>query len=205
MTKKNLAVTEKEYPARYHYLVCWSSIFAGAFVGVGLGFLLHIYGMAISLSAFSSSQEGASVIAVGGLLGMLVGVIASMAAAGFVAGYLGRYHYYHIHGGVIYGFITWSLALLMSAVIAGPMMHYVSLYENSLTHTVTVESSTSNTTKENKITTIKQKKDTNLAVAKVGPTELAWTGWIVFALFFVGALSSCIGACCGMRCKRQEE
>ena len=34
----------------------------------------------------------------------------------------------------------------MSAIIAGPMMHYVSLYENSLTHTATVETSIANTT-----------------------------------------------------------
>ena len=40
--------------------------------------------------------------------------------------------------------------------------------------------------------------------AEINPTQLAWGGWLVFLLFFVGAISSCIGATCGMRCKRED-
>jgi hypothetical protein len=209
MINENLSVTEKEYMIHRRYRICWSAIFSGALVGVGLGFLLYLYSAAISLSAFSSSAHGASVIAIGGLLGMLIGVIASMATAGFVAGYLGRYHYYHIHGGVIYGFITWSLALLMSILIAGPMMHYVSSYENALTHRVNMETpkvmvNDDATANDAKSTIFTHKNKTNSTVAELTPTELAGSGWIVFVLFFVGALSSCIGACFGMQCKRAE-
>lgn len=209
MINENPIVTDKVYMLHHLYRVCWTAVFAGAFVGVGLGFLLHLYGVAISLSAFSSTQNGASVIAIGGALGMLVGVIASMAAAGFVAGYLGRFHYYRIHGGVIYGFITWSLIILMSALISGPLMNYVSLYGNSLSRSVIVNTPKVNVTNdstENNVSTpiIKHKNSTNQPVAEINPTQLAWGGWLVFLLFFVGAISSCIGATCGMRCKRED-
>ncbi len=204
MTKENLIVTEREYPIHHHYRVCWSAIFAGTFVGLGLAFLLHLYGMAISLSAFSSSPTGASVIAIGGFLGMLVGVIASMATAGFVAGYLGRFHYHHIKGGIIYGFITWSLILLMSAIMAGPVMNYVSLNTNYATGSKLTDTSKVNVTNEPTSPRIKNNKNADSPVVEITPTELAWSGWVIFALFFVGALSSCIGACCGMQCKREE-
>jgi len=204
MTKEHLIVTEREYPIHHHYRICWSSIFAGTFVGLGLGFLLHLYSLAISLSAFSSSSSGASVIAIGGFLGMLVGVIASMATAGFVSGYLGRYHYHHIKGGVIYGFVTWSLILLMSVIIAGPVMHYVSLNKTYISGSTLSDTSTVKVTNETTSPRIKHDKKTKSSVAEITPTELAWGGWIIFALFFVGALSSCIGACYGMQCKKEE-
>jgi hypothetical protein len=203
MAKEKLIVTEETDLIHRHYRICWSALFAGALVGVGLGFLLHLYGLAISLSAYSSSPNGASIIAIGGFLGMLVGVIAATATSGFVSGYLGRYHYHHIKGGVIYGFVTWVLALLISIILAGPVMNYVSLNKNSITGSSQVETSTVKVTDKATSPRIKQDKKTNL-VAEITPTELAWSGWVLFALFFLGALSSCIGACYGMQCKREE-
>lgn len=181
--------------------ICWSAIFSGAFVGIGLGFLLHLYGMAISLSAFSSSINGAKVIAIGGFLGMLVGVIASMMASGFVAGYLGRFHYQPVHGGVIYGFVTWSLIIFLSAIMIGPMQNYIVAYGNTLTHSV-VSSDVKTTSLTVNSNTVKIEKNNN-ETATVSKNALAWAGWIIFILFFVGALSSCIGAICGMHCKRE--
>lgn len=205
MTKEPLVVTEKDYPSHFHYRICWSAIFAGSIVGLGLAFLLHMYGLAIGLSAYSASDTGATAIAMGGLLGMLIGVIAAMATAGFVSGYLGRHHYYHLHGGIIYGFITWSLILLISAVAAGPIMHYVTLSEKSLSQTVITENVSGDTTKTTKASAVKLVKKGTPAPAEITTTQLAWSGWVVFALFFIGALSCCIGACYGMRCTREIE
>lgn len=202
----NLSRVEKDYGAVCCQRVCWSAIFSGVVVGLGLGFLLHLYGVAISLSALSSGTNGAPVIAIGGLLGLLVGVIASMGIAGFVSGYLGRFHYYPLHGGVMYGFITWSLILFITALSAGPIGHYMDLYgktvaRSSVVHTpgiMVVSDTVDNGTETKKVVVVKENK------ANVTPTQLAWGGWVVFALFLVGALSSCVGACCGIRCKRES-
>lgn len=200
--------TVNENPMNCNYKICWSAIFAGAFVGLGLGFLLHLYGTAISLSAYSSSASGASVIAIGGFLGLLVGIIASMLTAGFVAGYLGRCHYYHTSGGIIYGFITWSLCLVMSVLLAGALMQYISTYthgvKNSIENTPKVQLTNKHSANDNNVPIPTHQNTTDETATKVTPSELAWSGWILFILFFIGALSSCIGASLGMNCKREE-
>ena len=182
--------------------VCWAAVLAGALVGVGLGFLLNLFSMAIGLSAYSSTPTGAEVLAIGGVIGLLIGVIAAMGTAGFVSGYLGRFHHCYCHGGVLYGFITWSLALMLSAVLIIPMSHYVSFYEENLSPSVASVEMT-NAIAGNNAMTGEQNPAQNVS-AHTQAKNLAWSGWILFGLFFIGALSSCIGACYGMRCKREE-
>lgn len=182
--------------------VCWSAIITGALVGVGLGFLLNLFALAMGLSAYSSSTDGATVIAIGGLIGLLIGVIVSMAAAGFVAGFLGRFYHCYCHGGVIYGFVTWSLALILSALLIMPMKHYVTLYESNLNRSaVTAQLSTPNVDVTDNS---KAKAKANAPEVTMEPKHLAWSGWIIFILFIIGAFSSCIGACFGMRCRNEK-
>jgi hypothetical protein len=182
----------------------WSAIFAGAFTGVGLNFLLQLYGIAIGLSAYSSSPSGgATTIAIGGFLGLIVGVIAAMIAAGYVTGYLGKFYHCYCHGGIIYGFLTWSMALVLSAVMLFPFTHYASAYTralspsvevtNALPHPIQIKPDTSSSTKEG--------GGTKPAI-KVTPSTLTGSSWVIFVLFFIGALSSCIGACWGLSCKK---
>lgn len=180
----------------------WTAIFAGALVGVGLVFLLNIYSMAIGLSAYTSTPAGATVVAIGGVLGLLIGIIAAMAAAGFVAGYLGRFYHCYCHGGVIYGFITWSLALMLSAILIMPMTHYVSFYEENLDPNLTP---TQVSTADVSVSVAPQQNAPAQAMMTANPKHLAWNGWILFSFFFLGAISSCIGACYGMNCKKEEE
>lgn len=182
--------------------VCWAALFAGAFVGVGLGFLLNLFGMAIGLSAYSSTPNGATVIAIGGVIGLLIGAIAAMGTAGFVAGYLGRFHHCYCHGGVLYGFITWSLALILSALLIIPMSHYVSFYEDNLNPSFAPVEISHAVTGAN--VDAVNPNNPSTPPASVQSKHLAWSGWVLFILFFVGALSSCIGGCYGMRCKRDE-
>lgn len=207
MINKEALVTDvRNHPHLIHHL-CWSALFGGALVGLGLSFLLQLYSTAISLSAYSSTPQGASVIAVGGFIGLIIGVIATMIAAGFVSGYLGRFHFHHHSGGIIYGFITWSLVIFLSAIMIGPMAHYLSSYGNSLTNAVVIEnvSLTDNNTAVSDNATVHQHKKVTQENVAVSADKLAWGGWIMFILFFIGAISSCVGACCGMHCKRQCE
>jgi uncharacterized membrane protein len=201
----NLPATHCDYhPPR----IGWSSILAGALVGVGLGFLLHLFSVAIGLSAYSSSADGAKIIAIGGILGLLIGVIASMGVAGFVAGYLGRYHYCHCHGGVIYGFLTWSIALLLSAIFVIPLTHYMSSYTNDLAPSAVITKPVTQALNDNATNDTLSERNIDRTTAQPTPTEkeaFAWSAWIVFVLFFIGALASCIGACCGMSCRRHTE
>lgn len=169
----NEPVIREMAPERYR--ICWSAIFCGGLIGLGLGFLLHLYGIAISLNVFTASASKTMVLVIGGLLGMLVGVIASMATAGFVAGYLGRYHYYHIKGGVIYGFTTWSVILLMSAILSQPLMHYETKYSESLI----LSSASPSTVQKN--STVNPANDQALPVPALSAAQLNWSGWVLFS------------------------
>jgi hypothetical protein len=184
----------------------WTAIFAGALVGVGLGFLLNMFSMAIGLSAYTTTSTHTTAIAVGGVLGILIGVIVTMGVAGFVAGYLGRFYNCYCHGGVIHGFITWTLVLMLSALLIGSINRYVSFYEENLDPAlVPSQISTANTPASNVTAdvTAEQPNAPEQAIDE-NPKHLAWSGWILFISFFLGAFSSCIGACYGMRCKKEE-
>lgn len=178
--------------------LCWTAIFAGALVGLGLGFLLNLFGVAIGLSAYHSNQNE-TLIAIGGVVGLLIGVIIAMGVSGFVAGYAGRFRHCYCHWGVIYGFVTWSLTLILSALLVIPTMHYMALYEESLNPAL-VATEISKASEAKTSTTKEQAASTALNQTVKHPASL---GWVVFILFFVGAFSSCLGACWGMRCKKE--
>ncbi len=180
-----------------HTRICWSAIIAGALVGLGLAFLLNIFAMAIGLSAYSSTSSGANMLAIGGAIGLLIGVIVSMGTAGFVAGYFGRFYHCYCHGGVVYGFVTWSLTLILSALLILPLTRYVTVYEKNLAPSVASVAISPETT------TVSAQPVGNTPVTNttVDTKHLACSSWVLFILFFVGAFSSCLGACYGMRCK----
>lgn len=198
----------------HHRSICWKAIFAGAFVGMGLTFLLNLFGLAIGLTAFTLNQSGAVALVAGGFIGMLIGIIISMGLAGFTAGYLGRRPGCHPHHlGLAYGFTTWSVVLVLTALMATHITHYATTYANMVSHStfimndtqstasVTVNTDTTPATSK-KMTT--QKENTKTITATTNTETMAWGAFIIFILFFIGAISSCVGACLGMGCKRDE-
>lgn len=202
-------ITEKETITLHDYGHChpfkrisWAAIFVGALVGIGLSFLLNLFGIAIGLSAFTTSTDGAIVLAWGGLIGIIIGVIAAMLVAGYAAGYLGRHYCPQRNLGILYGFTTWTVALLLTAIIATQVSSYVATYSNSITNAVFVVPSESNASTPAVINT--DNKNTDTTKVAVSPTDLATGAFSVFALFFIGALASCAGACLGMNCNKEE-
>lgn len=193
-----------------HHRISWSAIIIGALVGTGLGFLLNLFGMAIGLSAFSAPTEGGTMtFAIGGFLGLLIAVIAGMLAAGYAAGYVGRMCCSSTSFGVLYGFATWTLTLIFSAMLVGAVSNYVAVYANRA----------ANVAMSNDIRSFAQPQaaqtngQADAAVSnqlKPNPDNLmdlsdaAWMAFVAFVLFFIGALSSCIGALWGMGCCKRE-
>lgn len=181
--------------------ISWSAIIVGALVAMGLGFLLNLFSFAIGLSVFSSNSEGAEVLAVGGAVGILVGIIASMLAAGYAAGYLGRSYCPRRNLGILYGFTTWCLALLLSALLAAHSNSYLVNYTANISnaHIVTAEGNNANQTPNVAI----KNSNTNNQI-NISSQSMAWTAFTVFVLFFVGAVSTCVGAYCGMSCRTED-
>lgn len=182
--------------------ISWSAIFAGAIVGVGLGFLLNLFGVAIGLSAFSMTESGGLSLMLGGLVGLIIATIAAMFFGGLTAGYLGRLYVPKRNLGLIYGFTTWSVSIILTALLAAYVGNYVNDYSTNITHqsvTVTQEKVVTKSTKAHE-----EQKVSSMPI-KDASTGIAVGAFVIFALFFIGAFSSCLGAHYGMRCRCGDE
>ncbi len=182
----------------------WTAVIVGGLVGVGLTFLLGLFSTAIGLSAFSTGSDGAVTIAVGGFIGVIIGILVSMFVSGFVAGYLGRPYTMGRNLGVLYGFTAWCLALLFTVALAAPLGRYVSAYTyfvstpNAMAFEIRPPVVVENVVPE-KVTPAVVAADQKAA------TTLAVGAFIIFILFFLGALASCFGGSCAMSCCKSDD
>lgn len=191
-----------------HY-ISWSAIVIGALVAVGLGFLLNLFGMAIGLSAFSSPTEGGTAaFAIGGFLGLLIAVIAAFATAGFASGYLGRLCCPGRNLGIVYGFATWALALILSAIMAGALSKYAAVYTHGTVSNLSDTSYSAPANAQNAKADEQQnaRAEVNRQMKPdsgnlLNLSDAAWMMFVVFLLFFIGAFSCCVGAYYGMSCR----
>ncbi|MDI1351669.1 MAG: hypothetical protein PSV35_02705, partial [bacterium] len=150
---------------------------------------------------------GAVVLAIGGLIGILIGVIASMFVGGYAAGYLGRLYSPMRNHGILYGFITWTVALMLTAVVTGFLSNYLTTYSNKVSNSVFVVPANKEHATEQVIvesTPSSMAKEQKTVKVTATPNSLFWGAFSVFILFFVGAFASCVGASWGMCCKRND-
>lgn len=205
MTNETTDASNCSYPMHLFKRISWTAIFVGALVAIGLGFLLNLFGIAIGLTAFTLEKDGALVLAAGGLIGILIGAIVSMLAAGYTAGYLGRFHCPQRNFGILYGFTTWSLAIVLSAGIGAQISSYVTSYSNTISHSVLVTTQEKSHPSEASTPSVNTNQKVNkMSEETVLANNLAYAASSVFTIFFVGALASCFGACWGMSCKRDD-
>ena len=182
----------------------WSAVIVGALVGIGITFLLNLFSIAISLSAFNvNSATGAATIAVGGLVGIAIGIIASMFTAGWVAGYLGRPHCFKRNLGILYGFTAWCLAFLIGVFVASHVGHYVAAYTSFISHPAVIVATSGDMMK---MDAMPAAASTEVVVTQKAVQDLAISAFVVFLLFFLSALAACFGGHCGMcyRCGNEK-
>jgi len=176
--------------------ISWSAIILGALIAVGLSFLLNLFSLAIGLSVFHMSDTGAITLAVGGLIGMLIGSIAVMFFSGWVAGFLGRNRCNKGCCGGLYGLGVWCLALILTAIIASSLGRLVVPNNNYL---ATPAYSSLAATTHDAAPVISTNRG-NPDQAMVNTDKIGMGAFVIFALFFCGALASIIGGYCGIRC-----
>lgn len=183
----------------HHKCVSWSAIILGALVGVGLSFLINLFGLAIGLTAFVTKDDTTS-LAIGGFVGLIIGGVAAMFVAGWVSGYLARPACPKRHLGELYGFATWCLTLVFSIWLATGISDFV----NRANYTV-------NPHGQSVMTTVNPNAPS--ATTAAGGTEgsqvtvntantvnpISVSIFATFFLFFIGALASAFGGRCGMR------
>jgi len=207
-------VYEHDLTSKYKTTGClkhlsWTAVFVGALVGVGLAFLLNLFSVAIGLSLVAS-KAGTTTFAVGGFIALLICAIVSMFVGGWTAGYLGRPFCTRRNLGVAHGFTAWVLALLITVLSIGPMSHYVMAYSSFITN----PSATAMPIPARDMSNMPRASSDNAqgrdTTADNTPSDKTMKGltagmFIVFILFFVGALAACFGGHCGMSYRRDED
>jgi MFS family permease len=191
--------------------ISWTAIFVGALVGVGLSFLLNVFSAAISLSVFSMSSQGGATFAIGGLIGVIIGVVVAMYVAGWVSGYLGRPYCTRRNLGILYGFVAWCVALIITTLLASKLMEHTIAYSNFITSpTSMVEHDMMRSTPTPATTATARARAAVHEARNTTPQEDVITGFsvgafIVFALFYIGAFAACVGGYYGMLYKGDEQ
>ncbi len=180
------------HPNECHCLA-WKPIIAGTLVAIGLSFLLNLFSVATGLAAFTTNSEGVQTLALGGLLGTAIGIVASMFAAGWLTGYLSQRRCYKRHLGALYGFLTWCLSLIVAIFLASHIQEYIAFYGHFLSGTTDVI-----------VTNAASGKQVVVDSDGMRSSSLVISTYIVFALFFLSAFASALGGHCGMRhCDKQ--
>lgn len=136
-------------------------------------------------------------------------IVVTTFVGGFTSGYLGRMCCPHHHLGTIYGFTTWVVALMLSAIIATHVGNYVDNFKHNVSATVVMDNNASGPIVKAK------SKETSAPAQNVqiiaDKKDMAMSALVLFALFFLGALFSCLGAawafCCDKSrcCKPQDD
>ena len=189
--------------------ISWSAIIFSALIGFGLTFLFNMFALSIGLSAFTSGPDGNTTLVVSGFVGLVAAAFVSMFIAGLISGYLGRPYCAKRNLGELYGFGTWSVVLLLTIFLVANLgqllTHYnyivdrntttVSYTNNQAAPLVTEQTKTHADNTSNTHVTVNTEKATNA----VGQAT-----FIIFFLFFIGALASMFGGRVGMNCRRSE-
>ena len=168
----------------------WQPVIAGALAAVGFGFLLNLFSAAIGLTAFTTNSDGIETLAFSGLVASSLGIVASMFAAGYLAGYLGNRHCTKRHLGSLYGFLAWCVALIIMVILADYMAKYVVYYTHFISGTPVVTPGAAANTG---------------AIHTTSEKALVISTYIVFVLFFLSAFASSFGGHCGMRYVERNE
>jgi len=189
--------------------ISWSAILFSALIGFGLTFLFNMFAISIGLSAFSSSPDGNTTLAVSGFVGLVVASFVSMFIAGWISGYLGRPYCNKRNLGELYGFGTWSAALLLTIILVANVGQVVTHYNYMVDRNTTTVSYTNRPTApavtETKVVRGGKTADTHITVnAEKATNAVGQTTFIIFFLFFIGAIASMFGGRCGMSCRSSE-
>jgi hypothetical protein len=188
--------------------IVWGAVIIGTLVAVGLSFLLNLFGIAIGLSAFTTTADGTMSLAIGGFLGMLIGSIIVMFFAGWVTGYLGRTSCYNRHFGALYGLTTWCLALIVTLLLATSINAFISSSSRTMltpqaAFTKNIEGPISS-----HINVVQQVLSDITSTAtgdnKTTPAEKEAHGIglsfaLIFIIFFLSAAACCFGGYHGMK------
>lgn len=182
--------------------ISWSAIIIGTLFAIGFEFLINLFGFGIGLAAYSSNA-GTTTLEMGGFIAAVLSVMIPLFFAGFISGYIGRLSCVNERLGLIYGFTTWCLALVVSILLVSSAAKFVTVQYETFTNPTSIVTSLTNTSSSSENTVSKAHENAgmqkNTTMTQEESKSAAKSLLMLFLLFFVGALSSSYGGYVGMR------
>lgn len=178
--------------------ISWSAIFIAAFVAIGFSFLLNLFSTAIGLSIYRVNAEGVTALTMGGMLAFAVGIIVTMFISGWIAGFVGRSPCEKKYCGCLHGFGAWCVSLVLLILLAMPFTRFVSNYTNYLANTTVTNTYAAPSSIMNKNIVTSPQNEQNI-------NDLGKGAFVLFLMFFLGALASTCGGHVGTICCEKKE
>ena len=200
MRRENMRMDNANTQANQCGIDCisWSAIIVGAFLSLGLSFLLNLFSTAIGLSVYHFTEQGMGTLAVGGVIGLAIGSIVVLYFSGWVAGFLGRNRCCNKSCGCLYGIATWCLGLVLLILLANFTGHFLVnfisflVYPTYLTGHI-VDAATTEAIKAHVLNPG--------ALSDILSGTSAAGSFAVFILFFLGAIACTYGGHCGIQAR----
>lgn len=181
----------------YWQSISWPAIFSGVLAGFALNFLFNLVILALGISIFNLDAQGSSIFSYIGIICYLVSSFITMYIVGWVAGRLTPPLLKRWWGALI-GFIAWSLLLIVTIVLLTNVIQFVSFHSTFTSHPNMVAIRIANDSPfmtETKELSPNQ-SPLGINIEKVQKT-ITLNATVTFALFLIGALSSCVGGWVG--------
>jgi len=182
-----------------HTHICWSSIISGSLVAIGLVFLFCLLTEGLGLSSATRTEGGTEILVFAVLAWLFVGSYVVFFISGYVTGKVARPHCEHSCHGLLYGFMSWALAIIVSIMLVTPMTQSKSILMIKTTQAeviTTPNEQQSNNNNNNELMT----PATQQEVHKVGLATLA-----AFLVFAAGALGSSLGGYYAIQYYKKED
>ncbi len=201
----------------FHSGLSWSGIFAGAFVALGISFLLDLFGMGLGISAYKAATTAgeAKAFAYGGYIAILVAGMVAMFVGGWVAGFIGRPTCTTGCHGMIYGFVAWCLALIISIILVSSIGQFIGVQYSILNASSSgnIESynnpnskmsNFSNNTNTGREATNNNRYNANENSEKAA-SDAAKGFFLLFLIFITSALAAAFGGYTAVKSIRHDE
>jgi hypothetical protein len=183
----------------------WTGVLAGALIAVGLGFLFFLLHLALGFSAYSDTTAGQEAFSAAGFVAITITTILGMFVAGWIAGFIGSACCTKKYKGELHGFLTWSVALIITILLAGYMGQFLTNYNYVVSRTqapMNFNMSEAKSIPQHVEAKIESKLSAHKTPVEKKADVLAMTAFATFFLFFIGALSCCFGGRCGQCCRK---
>lgn len=169
----------------YSRSISWKAILAGAVASLGLTVLFHLFTLGAGLMTYRQTLLGIDTIASGVFLWLLVGGFAILFISGLMVGSLSHSSPANTANGLIHGFLSWCVYLLISLYFITHLSGYTPiLLPKNFLHQQTQMSNERANPKE-------YSPNNNLTAHTAQPIGTA--SFATFFVFLCGALGSSLG------------